>query len=198
MLDKWRNFSVEFLWSCCNITVLQPKDVGLCTPHTKIQFLKCALSAIFTWEMQHGLFVNLFHLNTRPILTMQTLNCNKWLCILKFTASLSLLEWYNISGCINVQLTLSFHIFEVLHCNNFPSKHKITGKYFHTKIRNIRLHKRCLISDVTFLLSFFGITVILQYSCQQMAVSALPYQNTILKMCIKCNFYPGEAKWVIC
>ena len=104
----------------------------------------------------------------------------------------------NISGCSNVQLTLSFHIFEVLRCNHFPSKHKITGKYFHTKIRNIRLHKRCLRSDVTFLLSFFGIAVILLYSCQQMAVSALPYQNTILKMCIKCNFYLGEATWVIC
>ena len=129
---------------------------------TKIQFLKCALSTIFTWEKQHGLFVNLFHLNTRPILTMQTLNCNKCLCILKFTASLSLLKRYNISGCINVQLTLSFHIFDV--------------------------HKRCLISDVNFLLSFFGIAVILQYSCQQMEVSALSYLNTILKMCIKCNF----------
>ena len=99
----------------------------------------------------------------------------------------------NIYGCINVQLTLSFHIFEVLNCNKFPSKHKITGKYFHTKIRNIQLHNRCLISDITFLLSFFGIAVILQYSSQQMAVSALPYQNTILKMCIKCNFLPGRS-----
>ena len=99
----------------------------------------------------------------------------------------------NISGCINLQLTLSFHIFEVLHCNNFLSKHKITGKYFHTKISNIRLHKHCLISEVTFLLSFIGIAVILLYSCQQMAVSTLPYQNTILKMCIKCNFLPGRS-----
>ena len=133
----------------------------------KIQFLKCALSSIFTWEKQHALFVNLFHLNTRPILTMQTLNCNKCLCILKFTASLSLGEWYNFSGCINVQLKLPFHIFEI--------------------------HKRCLICDVNFLFSFFRIAVILQYSCQQMSVSALPYQNTILKMWIKCNFFSGRS-----
>ena len=128
-----------------------------------MQFLKCALSAIFTWEKLHGLFVNLFHLNTRRILTMQTLNCNKWLCILKFAASYHCLsnitlvirifniflvvivqlptdatshctQMQNISGCINVQLTLSFHIFEVLHCNNFLQSTKLLGSIFTLKL----------------------------------------------------------------